>query len=181
MHPGCHLGQGVRTGLARLTEHLDTAIDFSCTVDVQILLENTAGQGTCLGSSFEEIATVLERSRHGNRLGVCFDTCHAYCAGYDFRELEAYARTFYNFDKIVGLERLKFFHLNDSKKGLGTRVDRHEHIGRGTIGLEGFRLILNDPRFANHPMVIETPKEEGLAKDRENLAILRSLLEPAAR
>lgn len=177
MHPGCHLGQGIRSGLARLAENLDAAIELSGAANTEVLIENTAGQGTCLGSSFEEIAAILEMSRYGNRLGVCFDTCHAFCAGYDIREPEAYIRVFSEFDKIIGLERLKFFHLNDSKKDLGTRIDRHEHIGRGTIGLEAFRLLLNDSRFTRHPMVIETPKENGLARDLENLTILRSLLQ----
>jgi deoxyribonuclease-4 len=181
MHPGCHLGQGIRQGLAHFTKNLDIAIDLSETDNVAVLLENTAGQGTCLGSTFEEIATVLAHSRHNSRLGVCFDTCHAYCAGYDFRDMETYDRSFSDFDEIIGLERLKFFHLNDSKRELGSRVDRHEHIGQGTIGLEAFRLVLNDFRFAHHPMVIETPKEEGLAKDLENLAILRTLLDNTVR
>ena len=141
-----------------------------------VLLETTAGQGTGLGSSFEELAEIIENSKFSDRLGVCFDTCHTFAAGYDLSTEAGYLETFSVFDKVIGLERLKFFHLNDSKKGLGSRVDRHEHIGKGEIGLEAFRLLMNDPRFTNHPMVLETPKEKDLKKDIENLKVLRSLI-----
>jgi deoxyribonuclease IV len=176
-HPGSHLGEGVEPGLERFVANLDRAIELSETSIVEVLLETTAGQGTNLGATFEEIAYILNNSRYTDRLGICFDTCHAFAAGYDLRTPEAYERTFRHLDETIGLERLKFFHVNDSKKGLGSRVDRHEHIGKGTLGLEAFRLLLNDPRFKHHPMVLETHKEKDLALDRENLAVLRSLLQ----
>lgn len=176
MHPGSHLGSGIEIGLATLTANLDAAIEKAACQDVTILLETTAGQGTGLGTRFEEIASVLEHSRYRDQLGVCLDTCHAFAAGYDIRTPETYEQTFQEFDRHIGLSRLKFFHLNDSKKGLGSRVDRHEHIGQGTIGLAGFRLLVNEPRFADHPMVLETPKDKDLLKDKKNLAVLRGLL-----
>lgn len=175
-HPGSHLGRGMEAGLRRLVKNLDLALDVSKTSAVAVLIETTAGQGTNLGSSFEEIAFILAESSNRERLGVCFDTCHAFAAGYDLRDEEAYHKTFREFDKIIGLQHLKFFHLNDSKKDFGSRVDRHEHIGKGCIGLEGFRLLLNDPRFKDHPMVLETPKEKDLENDKENLRTLHSLI-----
>lgn len=175
-HPGSHLGRGVESGLNSLVRNLDRALEISKTSAVAVLIETTAGQGTNLGSSFEEIAFILKESSNRNRLGVCFDTCHAFAAGYDLRDREAYHRTFSEFDSVIGLEHLKFFHLNDSKKDFGSRVDRHEHIGGGCIGLEGFRLLLNDPRFKDHPMVLETPKEKNLENDKKNLRTLRSLI-----
>jgi len=178
MHPGSHVGSGIEKGLKQLTENLDRA--FAEAVDAQsvmVLLETTAGQGTGLGSSFEELSYVINNSAFSKRLGVCFDTCHTFAAGYEIGTSAGYEKTFAAFDKIIGLERLKFFHLNDSKKGLGSKVDRHEHIGKGEIGLEGFRLLMNDPRFAKHPMVLETPKEKDLKADIKNLKLLRSLIE----
>jgi deoxyribonuclease-4 len=176
MHPGAHLGQGTRTGLENLVRNLDRAIMLSNTSHVHVLMETTAGQGTQLGSRFEEIAAILDASLYTERLGVCFDTCHAFAAGYDIRTRTVYRKTFSLFDEIIGIHRLKFFHLNDSKRGLGSGVDRHEHIGKGHIGPGGFRLLLNDPRFRHHPMVLETPKGKDLREDKENLALLRSLL-----
>ncbi|MGD8530937.1 MAG: deoxyribonuclease IV [Syntrophobacterales bacterium] len=175
-HPGSHRGQGVEAGLESFVHNLDSAITLSKTSTVSVLIETTAGQGTNLGSKFEEIGLILRESRYRDRLGVCFDTSHAFAAGYDFRTPETYAETFSLFDQIIGLQRLKFFHLNDSKRLLGSRVDRHEHIGKGEIGLNGFRLLLNDPRFQNHPMVLETPKGKDLKEDRRNLKVLRSLI-----
>jgi deoxyribonuclease-4 len=175
-HPGSHRGQGVEAGLESFVHNLDSGITLSKTSTVSVLIETTAGQGTNLGSKFEEIGLILRESRYRDRLGVCFDTSHAFAAGYDFRTPETYAETFSLFDQIIGLQRLKFFHLNDSKRLLGSRVDRHEHIGKGEIGLNGFRLLLNDPRFQNHPMVLETPKGKDLKEDRRNLKVLRSLI-----
>ena len=177
MHPGAHLGEGLETGLMRFVANLDLAIENSRTENVSVLIEITAGQGSSLGSSFEEVAFILQSSHHGGRLGVCYDTCHAFAAGYDIRTEEAYRKTFAHFDEVIGLERLKFFHLNDSKRELLSHVDRHEHIGKGKIGSDAFRFLLNDPRFRNHPMVLETPKEKDLKEDRENLNVLRSLME----
>jgi len=178
MHPGSHVGSGIDKGLLQLTANIDRA--FAQADDargVMVLLETTAGQGTGLGSSFEELSHVITNSAYSKRLGVCFDTCHAFAAGYDISSAAGYKKTFADFDKVIGLEKLIFFHLNDSKKGLGSKVDRHEHIGKGEIGLEGFRLLMNDPRFAKHPMVLETPKEKDLKEDIENLKLLRSLIE----
>ncbi len=175
-HPGSHLGEGLDAGLNNYVRNLDRAITRSEVTKVTVLIETTAGQGTNLGSSFEEIAFILNRSKYGDDLGVCFDTAHAYAAGYDIRTLETYEGTFSRFDQIIGLDRLRFFHLNDSKRALGSRVDRHEHIGKGEIGLSGFKLLLDDPRFRHHPMVLETPKGKDLKEDKKNLRVLRSLI-----
>ena len=177
MHPGSHVGSGMEKGLLQLTANIDRAFaEADDAKSVLVLLETTAGQGTGLGASFEELAYIITHSEFNERLGVCFDTCHAFAAGYDISSAAGYEKTFADFDKTIGLERLKFFHLNDSKKGLGSRVDRHDHIGKGEIGLEGFRILMNDPRFAEHPMVLETPKEKDLKEDIENLKLLRSLI-----
>ncbi len=175
-HPGSHRGVGVEAGLERFVENMDRAIARSKTSTVTVLIENTAGQGTNLGSTFEEISFIIGESQHGDGLGVCFDTSHAFAAGYDLRTRATYEETFSQFDRIIGLERLKFFHINDSKRPLGSRVDRHQHIGKGEIGLAGFRLLLNDPRFRDHPMVLETPKGKELKEDKRNLKVLRSLI-----
>jgi len=178
IHPGSHGGAGIEGGLENVARHLDRVFELAGgRSKVTVLLESTAGQGTGLGSRFEELAWIIGRSRFTDRLGVCFDTCHVFAAGYDLRGEDAYDQTMAEFDRTVGIARLQFFHLNDARKNLGSRVDRHEHIGRGMIGLEGFRPLLNDRRFAAHPMTLETPKGEDLAEDRENLRRLRSLLE----
>ncbi len=177
MHPGSHVGGGTDEGLKLLAANLDRAFARAADAkNVMVLLETTAGQGTGLGASFNELAQVLKLSKNRKRLGVCFDTCHAFAAGYDISSIKGYEKTFKDFDDIIGLERLKFFHLNDSKKELGSRVDRHDHIGKGKIGLQGFRLLMNDPRFADHPMVLETPKGKELKEDIENLKLLRRLI-----
>ena len=177
MHPGAHLGHGTEPGLIRFVENLDRAIETSGVESVSVLIENTAGQGSSLGSSFEEINFILGNSRYGETMGVCYDTSHGFAAGYDMRDEDAYGLTISRFDQAIGIGRLRFFHLNDSKRELGARVDRHEHIGKGKIGLNGFRLLLNDPRFRDHPMVLETPKGKDLKEDKENMGVLRSLLE----
>jgi deoxyribonuclease-4 len=149
-----------------------------------VLLEQTAGQGTALGSTFEQLASILAKAGDHKRLGVCLDTCHLLAAGYDICAPEGYADTFTRFGRLIGFSRLKVFHLNDSKKPLASRVDRHEHIGRGHLGLEPFRRIVNDPRFRKLPMLLETPKEEGRSPtavvvdrfDERNLSTLRGLL-----
>lgn len=177
MHPGSHVGEGVEAGLKQFVHNLDLAFERAPEAkNVMVLIETTAGQGTNLGSTFEEIAFILENSKYFERLGVCLDTCHIFAAGYDFRTSETYKKTFAEFDQRIGLERLKFFHLNDAKKEMGDKVDRHEHIGQGKIGLEGFRSLLNDPRFAHHPMTLETPKGKELLEDIENLSVLKNLI-----
>jgi deoxyribonuclease-4 len=177
MHPGAHVGDGVETGLVRLVKNLDRAIETSKVESVSVLVENTAGQGSSLGATFEEISFILTNSRFGKTMGVCYDTSHGFAAGYDMREEEAYSLVLARFDEAIGIDRLRFFHLNDSKRELGSRVDRHEHIGKGKIGLNGFRLLLNDPGFRHHPMVLETPKGKDLKEDKVNMRVLRSLLE----
>ncbi len=177
MHPGAHMGAGIESGLGRLTVNLDTI--FQATrkdPEVMVLLEITAGQGTGLGSRLEELAYVIDHSRFPQRLGVCVDTAHLLAAGYDFRTPTAYTDTVLRLDEVIGLERIRFFHLNDSLRPLGSRVDRHTHIGKGAIGLEGFSLFLNDPRFKDHPMVLETPKGVDLKDDIKNLRTLRKLM-----
>jgi deoxyribonuclease-4 len=145
---------------------------------VKVLLELTAGQGTCLGYRFEHLLSILDRVREPRLLGVCFDTCHAVAAGYALFPESEYEKTVREFHRVVGLSKLKLFHLNDSKKPCGSRVDRHEHIGKGCLGLEPFRFILNDARFRKIPMILETPKhdEAGKEMDPVNLATLRGLL-----
>ena len=177
-HPGAHGGEGTERGLPRFVKNLDLAIETSGVESVCVLIENTAGQGSSLGSSFEEIGFILQNSAFGSAMGICYDTAHGFSAGYDLRDEQVYGLTFGALDKKIGLDRLKFFHINDSKRELGSRVDRHEHIGEGKIGLGGFRLLLNDPRFGQHPMVLETPKGKEPEEDRKNMRVLKSLLEP---
>ena len=179
VHPGSHMGAGEEAGEARVVEALEHALRVTAARPVRVLLEITAGQGRCLGGTFEGIARILDRARPAERLGACFDTCHALAAGYELRDRDSYERTMAELDRTIGIERVRAVHLNDSKTGLGSRCDRHEHIGRGTLGLEAFRSILNDPRLRDRPMVIETEKGKDLAEDRVNLGVLRSLLAPA--
>jgi deoxyribonuclease-4 len=175
LHPGSHTGDGVEVGLDRFVSALDEAIEQAGS-ETMILVETTAGQGTGLGSSFHELGSIRDRCRFPDKIGVCLDTCHIFAAGYDIRTAEAYQKTMQEFDREIGLSHLHFFHLNDSKKDLGSRVDRHEHIGQGCIGLTGFTHLLNDPRFQNHPMTLETPKGDDLLEDTENLRTLRNLI-----
>jgi deoxyribonuclease IV len=178
-HPGAHVGIGEEAGLANVARAIDAVHARRPDEKVKILLELTAGQGSSLGHRFEHLATILGLVRQPNRLGVCLDTCHVFAAGYRFATEEEYLSMFAGFDRLIGLRRLKLFHLNDSKKPFGSRVDRHEHIGRGHIGLEPFRRILNDPRFQKTPMILETPKDDadGNEMDPVNLATLRNLIE----
>ncbi len=175
LHPGAHLGAGEEAGLERVALGLDAAYAAAGAMRVRVLLEITAGQGTSLGYRFEHLGRILDRSRSRDRLGVCFDTCHAVAAGYDLGSSRGYARTMAELDREVGLERIGAFHLNDSRHARASRRDRHEHIGRGSAGLAAFRSILRDPRFSDVPMVLETPKGPDLQEDRDNLALLRRL------
>lgn len=176
LHPGSHVGAGVAHGIARIAAALDEVHAAAPRPRVRVLLEIGAGQGSCIGSRFEDIGEILSRVALPGRLGVCFDTCHAFAAGYDLRGESAYARTFDAFEAAIGIDRIAAFHLNDSRTGLGSRVDRHQHIGRGWLGLEPFRLLLNDARFAAVPKFLETPKGPELKEDIENLAALRALI-----
>lgn len=172
-HPGAHMGRGEKKGIKRIISSLDYCISQAEPSKVQLLVENTAGQGSTLGYRFEHLRDIAEGLSDPNRLGVCIDTCHTLAGGYDFRTREGYDATMRELDEVVGLRRVLAFHLNDSMKDLNSRVDRHQHIGKGCIGLEGFRLLVRDPRFSHLPMVLETPGED---KDyRRNLKVLRSL------
>lgn len=194
-HPGAHLGTGELVGIARAAEGYSRAIELAAIEQDRwaaelaaddpeasaasfcptILLETTAGQGTTLGYQFEQLRDLLGAVAEPGRFGVCFDTCHVFSAGYDLRDLDGYAMVMDEFDTIVGLAHLRAFHLNDSKRDCGSRIDRHEHIGSGKIGLPTFLALLNDPRFAGAPMVLETPKTDDA--DAKNLATLRRLIE----
>jgi deoxyribonuclease-4 len=176
LHPGSHVGAGEETGVARVAQALGEVHAATPGFGAQVLLETTAGQGNSLGHSFEQLAEIIVLTPQSERLGVCLDTCHVFAAGYELRTPQGYAATMAAFDRALGLERLKALHLNDSKGELGCRKDRHEHIGQGHIGLEGFRNVLNDPRLVELPGLLETPKGEDLQEDRENLAVLRSLI-----
>ncbi len=176
-HPGAHTGSGVEAGIARFAQSLNEIFDAMPNNPTLTLLETTAGQGTTLGRSFEEIAAIIDLVEDKARVGVCLDTCHIFAAGYDYRTPELYAATMAQFDAAIGLERLKVIHLNDSKNPLGSNKDRHDHIGAGEIGLEGFRQFVNDPRLAGLPGILETEKDDAGENDRRNLATLRSLIE----
>lgn len=179
MHPGASLDSGEKQGLERVARALDEVHQICAGYRVQVLLETTAGQGSCLGHRFEHLAEILSRIAAPERVGVCLDTCHVFAAGYALSPEKEYRATFRDFNRTIGLKKLKCFHVNDSKKERGSRVDRHAHIGQGHLGLEPFRLLVNDPRFRNKPMILETPKEEkdNPDMDRVNLAVLRGLIE----
>ena len=176
LHPGSHKGAGEAVGIARIAAGLDEVHTRLPGYGVQVWLENTAGQGDHLGYRFEQLQSMIDGVRLAERLGVCFDTAHAFAAGYELRTTEGANATWAEFGRVLGLERLKAIHLNDSKRDLGSRVDRHEHIGQGLLGLETFRILLNDDRFLHVPMTLETEKSKDLSEDKENLAVLRSLL-----
>jgi deoxyribonuclease IV len=176
-HPGAHMGEGPEAGIARVAEAINRIHDEMPDGKAMILIETTAGQGTALGRSFEEIAGILEGVEAKGRIGVCLDTCHIFAAGYDIRDAGTYSATMQAFDDIVGLSNLKCMHLNDSKKGLGLHVDRHAHIGEGEIGLAGFACFMNDQRLCGLPGILETPKEApDFEEDRMNLNALRALI-----
>jgi deoxyribonuclease IV len=175
-HPGAHTGSGEEAGLVREAIALNRLFEQGVGGTTMVLIEATAGQGSALGHRFEHIARLFELVKYPERMGVCIDTCHIFAAGYDIRDEASYAATFAEFDRIVGTQHIKAFHLNDSQKNLGSRVDRHAHIGEGFLGREAFRLVVNDPRFKELPMIIETPKEDDMADDIRNLALLRSLV-----
>jgi deoxyribonuclease-4 len=177
LHPGSHLGAGEELGLRKVAKNLKDLLKGTKSYKVKVLLETTAGQGTNLGYKFEHLAEILDLVGIPERMGVCFDTCHAFAAGYELRTAEGYRDTWTEFEESVGLKNLLAFHLNDSQGDLGCRKDRHEHIGKGKLGLETFRLLMNDERFARLPMVLETPKDPDLKQDVENLKILRGLID----
>jgi deoxyribonuclease IV len=177
LHPGAHLGYGEETGVERVVEALDEVFRITKASSVRIALENTAGQGSCLGCELKHLAAVFDKVDRPERLGVCLDTAHFLAAGYEIRQPKGWDAAIEELDRLIGLKQILAFHLNDSKTELGSRVDRHEHIGQGKIGLEAFRYILNDARFERHPGCLETPKSDDLHEDIENLRVLRSLVE----
>ena len=186
LHPGAYTIGSEADGLTLIADALLDLLRARRRGKTMVLLENTAGQGTTLGATFEQLASIVARTGDHRRIGVCLDTCHLLAAGYDVSTPEGYASTFKQFGRLIGFERLKVFHMNDSKKPLGSRVDRHEHIGQGHLGLEPFRRIVNDRRFRDLPMLLETAKAEGKPTgpiaidplDEQNLSTLRSLIEP---
>jgi deoxyribonuclease-4 len=177
-HPGAFLSSSEEAGLRRVIEALDEVHRQTGGIRAKCLLETTAGQGSCLGWRFEHLATILDGVRDPDRLGVCLDTCHVFAAGYPLGTEKEYQATLREFDQLVGLKQIKAIHLNDSKRELGSRVDRHAHIGEGRIGLEAFQLLVNDPRFRRVPMYLETPKEKrgDVEMDVINLRTLRALV-----
>ena len=184
LHPGCYTRGNEAVGLALIADALLELLGRRRRGKTMILLEHTAGQGTALGATFEQLASIIAKMNGHRRVGVCLDTCHLFASGYDLCSPEGYVETFNQFGRLVGFDRLNMFHLNDSKKPLGSRVDRHEHIGQGWLGLEPFRRIINDPRFRRLPMLLETPKTEGRPArviqvdplDEKNLMTLRGLI-----
>jgi deoxyribonuclease IV len=175
-HPGAHCGKGEEEGIKEIAETLNLAHQKTKGFKVSSMLEATAGQGTAIGYKFEHLRKIIDLVEEKERMSVCIDTAHIFAAGYDIRTPEAYEKTMKEFDDIIGLDWLKCFHMNDSKKDLGTRVDRHDHIGKGFIGLEGFKNIMNDERIENVPKILETPKGKEHLEDVENIKVLKSLI-----
>ncbi|HEV3391909.1 MAG TPA: deoxyribonuclease IV [Chthoniobacterales bacterium] len=175
MHPGAHLGAGEEAGLEKIAASIDAIFRVIPKVKTRIALETTAGQGSCLGHRFEHIAYIIENVREPDRLCVCIDTAHLFAAGYDLGTESGIKKTFREFDRVIGFDRLAAIHVNDSKTARGSRVDRHQHIGKGQIGLDAFRFIMRDRRFRKIPKVLETPKGKEMREDIRNLRTLRGL------
>jgi len=177
LHPGAHLGNGEAQGIERITLSINEIFSQTPDVQVRLLLETTAGQGSGLGHTFEQLASIRDDIKSKDRIGFCLDTSHIFAAGYDIRNERSYRQVTDNFDAVIGMKNLYVIHLNDSKKELGSRVDRHEHIGEGFIGITAFKLLMNDVRFRDIPKIIETPKRKnGQDCDEINLNRLRSLI-----
>jgi deoxyribonuclease-4 len=181
LHPGAHLGAGEEAGLARIIDSIDQVFAGLPKTKTRIALETTAGQGSCLGHRFEHLSHIIANVHEPERLCVCLDTAHVFAAGYDLATEQSTKKMFADFDRAVGLTRLVALHLNDSKTARGSRVDRHEHIGKGRIGLEAFRFIMRDRRFRKIPKVLETPKGKELKEDVVNMRTLRRLAEAKTR
>ena len=181
LHPGAHLGAGEEAGLEKIVQSIDQVFRRIPKVKTRIALETTAGQGTCLGHTFEHLADIIRNVREPERLCVCLDTAHVFAAGFDLTTAAGTRKMFRDFDRVIGLQHLAALHLNDSKTARGSRVDRHEHIGKGQIGLEGFRVIMRDRRFRKIPKVLETPKGKDLREDVENIRTLTALLDEPNR
>ena len=182
LHPGAHVGQGEDWGLARVAAGLDEVHRRTAGVKLRVALETTAGQGSCLGHRFEHLGRIIDAVAEPDRLSVCGDTCHIFAAGYPMGTPSEYDETLGAFVEAVGVDRIRVWHLNDSQKKLGSRVDRHAGIGEGHLGIEPFRHLVNDPRFAGVPMILETPKgeEDGVNRDQVHLATLRGLVAAGA-
>ena len=177
-NPGSHGGAGEAEGIHRVAEALNVLHAALSDCRVHTLLETTAGQGTSLGYRFEQLAAILAEVDRRDRVGICLDTCHVFAAGYELRTRQGYRSTWRDFTTCLGLDRLKVIHLNDSKADLGSRIDRHQHIGKGRLGLTPFRFLVNDPRLRRLPMILETPKDsDSMRADRRNLGCLRRLLQ----
>lgn len=177
LHPGAHTGSGVETGIATFADSLNRLHEQLPDITALTLLETTAGQGTALGRSFEEIAQIIDRVEAKDRVAVCLDTCHIFAAGYDIRTAEGYKQVMDDFDRVIGMDKLKAIHLNDSKMPFASNKDRHEQIGEGEIGIEGFRALVNDSRLSGLPGILETEKDPDGDNDRKNLELLRKLVE----
>ena len=175
LHPGAHLGAGEEAGLKKIADSIEEVFRKIPKVKTKIALEITAGQGSCIGHRFEHLAHIIANVREPERLRVCLDTAHLFAAGYEISSESGVRKTFHEFDRVIGPDRLVAIHVNDSKTGRGSRVDRHEHIGKGRIGLDAFRFIMRSPRFRKIPKVLETPKEKDLAEDVINLKTLQRL------
>jgi deoxyribonuclease-4 len=181
-HPGSHVGAGEADGIARVAEALNLLHDARPRHRVRVLLETTAGQGTSLGYRFEQLAAIVEQVKAAEHIGICLDTCHLFAAGYDLRSVRGYRGMMRELESCLGVARVAAIHVNDSQQGLGSRVDRHAHIGEGQLGVTPFGFFLNDPRFRTVPMILETPKGDDLVTaDRRNLARLRALLNGVGR
>jgi len=180
VHPGAHMGAGEDEGIKRIAESLNIIHERTPGFRTLSLLEVTAGQGTSIGYRFEHLRGIIDLLDEPARAGICLDTCHVFAAGYDIRTDEGWEHMLHELDTVLSLDRLKVIHVNDSEKDLGSRRDRHEHIGKGKIGLEGFRFLMNDPRLAKVPKILETDKSEDMHEDIENMNLLRSLLRSPA-
>lgn len=177
LHPGAHMESGEESGCVRVAKTINEVFDRVPSSNTRLLLETTAGQGSNIGYTFEQLALIVEHIKDKDRVGICLDTCHAFAAGYDIRTPKAYKKTMEKFDEILGLNNLYLIHLNDSKKGLGSRIDRHEHIGKGMIGTLAFKEIMNDKRLEAVPKILETPKAKGDTDyDMINLKVLRNMV-----
>jgi deoxyribonuclease-4 len=176
-HPGAHLGRGESEGIRLIAESLNIIHDSSPGFRSLSILETTAGQGTTVGYRFEQLRAIIDQVQHPERMAVCLDTCHVFAAGYDFRTEEGWMDMMQQFDSTIGLKRLAAIHMNDSKREHGSRIDRHEQIGKGHIGEAGFRFLMNDPRLHSVPKILETEKGEEMIEDIENMRVLLSLVE----
>ncbi len=176
LHPGFHMGSGEAAGIRKIAASINAIFEKTPETRTKLLLETTSGQGSGVGHCFEQLASILEKVTHRDRIGICLDTCHVFAAGYDIRSEAAYAETMAKLEKTIGIGNLSLIHLNDAKNPLGSKVDRHEHIGLGHIGIGAFECIMNDPRLEDIPKIIETPNPKGEDWDRVNLETLRGLV-----